>query len=508
MPTRWRLPDWITPRRLLMAGVGTVVMAVGAFLVPFHPLSPFYPCDAGLVSRAGSCIGVSGSSDFEDPALAAVMEKIAAENASVSAPGGSYYSLGYLAPLEPPDDRTSLSTRSRHELEGLYLAQYRANRTNELGDGPKIKLLVANAGPRNEHWETVTGSLLELSQGPDRLRAVVGFGSSLETTKRAIRMLTQPPNGASPVAAIGSRLTADSFKLMPRSANDRRVEGFFRVAPTNTDEAVAAVDHIQQVGYLRPLLLRDRNSADAYVATLGAAFRNVFGDMTEEETFNGSQDGLANAFDDVVRNLCVTTPDVVYFAGRGDALAKFVEVLSARRCQGMPIDIVTGDDIGGLRARADEGGNGVNVALSGNVTVTYIALVSTALWADTDSRSSYNGAALSYFEGTCDQCWSRQFPGESLDDGAAIMGHDAFVLAVTALRRAEGSTGTEEVTTSAVIQLLYQIRGVNTVSGASGELSMTACGDVERKPFPVLSLNADGSSTLVRTAVSAGRLPC
>lgn len=506
MPARRRLPDWITPRRLLMAAAVAVVVAAAAFLVPLHRFSPFYPCKDGLVSRAGLCIGVTDSSNFGDPDLSAVMDKIAAENANASAPGQNYYSLAYLGPFEPPDARTAVSTGLRREIEGVYLAQYRANRTNELGDTPKIKIFVANAGPRNEHWETVSKSLIELSQGPDRLRAVVGLGNSLETTKMAIRMLTQPPDGASPVATIGARLTADSLKLMPLSPDDRRVEGFFRVAPTNTDEAVAAVDHIQQMGYTRPLLLKDRNSADAYVTTLGAAFRNVFGNTAAEETFNGGQDGLANAFDGVVRNLCVTSPDVVYFAGRGDELVKFVEVLSARKCRDAPINIVTGDDISGLITRAQQGSNGVNVALSGNVTVAYTALASPTLWADIGSRSRYSAVALSYFERTCDQCWSTQFPEESLDDGAAIMGHDAAVLAVTAIRRAESGAGTAD--TSAVIQLLYQVRGANAVVGASGELSMTECGDVERKPFAVLSLGADGSSALVRTAVSTGRLPC
>lgn len=510
MPARRRLPK---PSTLLMAAAVTVVVAAAAVLLPLHSLSPFYPCDDGLVSRAGSCIGVTDSSDFGDPDLKAVMDKIAAENASVSTSGQNYYSLAYLAPLEPPDARTAVSHGLRHELAGVYLAQYRANHTDELGDTPKIKVFVANAGPENEHWETVTKSLLELSQGTDRLRAVIGFGNSLETTKRAIDILTQPPDGASPVAAIGARLTADNLKLEPRSPGDRKIEGFFRIAPTNTDEAIAAVDHIRQRGYKQPLLLQDRNLDDAYVTTLGAAFREAFGNTAAEETFNGSQDGLANAFNDIVRNLCVTKPDVVYFAGRGTALSKFVEVLSTRRCQqDTPINIVTGDDISGLLASAKNGNNGVHVALSGNVTVTYTAVADPTLWADIGFRSSYNDVALRYFEGSCDECWSKQFPEESLADGGAIMGHDAAVLAVTAIRRAVINNGTAGVTNSGVIQLLYQIRGANAEKGASGELSMTKCGDAERKPFAVLSLRADGSSTLVstlvRTAVSAGRLPC
>lgn len=493
------------PRAVVVGVTVLIVASLVTYFLPIFPWSPLYPCDAGLTEEVNSCIGVTDSSDFGDPLLSDIMSKIATQNQHASRQ--TYYSVGYLVPLEPESSRTAFSAVLRHELQGVYLAQLRANETDELGGGPKIKVLVGNTGLNNEHWEPVAERFLELSTGPARLRAVVGLGKSLDTTRRAIDALTQPPPGKEPVAVIGSRLTADSLSL----TNQRRIEGFFRVAPTNTDEAQAAVDYIRKKGYAKALLLRDRDSSDAYVATLANAFRYAFGG-TAEATFNGKQDGLANAFDSVVRNLCVDpVPDVVYFAGRSEALAQFVDVLSNRNCQKAAINIVTGDDIAEVQLRAENNRGGVRTALSGNITVTYTALAHPAMWTDTQSRPSYSGAALSHFEGSCDACFSKQFPGEDFNDGAAIMGHDAVLLAVTAIRRAgnrDSSSAANAVTPGAVIQLLYQIKGTDSVKGASGEISMTACGDVERKLFPLLSLAPDGHPSLVAPVVSAGTLPC
>ncbi len=507
---RWLLARWPLGPRATLALVGAIVvlLILAQVLFPVPGIWP-YPCDAGLRARGDSCVGVAESGDFGDPGLAAVMGKIAEENSAVT---GSSYGIGYLVPLEPPGAQTSLSAGLRHELEGAALAQVRANRTAELGGGPKVRLLVGNAGPGSEYWPEVVERFQELSEEESGLRVAAGLGISLTTTKQAIAALTAPGPGRTPIAAIGSRLTADSLALAPSPARPR-VEGFFRVSPTNTDEAAAAVDHIRDSGYQRPLLLADRTTTDAYVATLGAAFRSAFG-ATSEATFSGSQDGLPNAFDGIVRNLCgAPSPDVVYFAGRGDALVQFIEVLASRTCMETPVPIVTGDDISGLRERAaSTGAVGLQGALRNGVSVVYTGLAHPDQWREPGADTMYSGSARSHFERYCGEglCFSPEFPQDDLQDGAAIMGHDAVVLAVTGIRRsAAGLDGMPQpVTPSAVIQLLYQVQGSNEILGASGDLSMTSCGDAAGKRFPLLSMNAGGRAELVRSVLSGPPLPC
>lgn len=505
---RWWPPRWpFGPRATLaLAGAVVVVLVVAQILFPVPGIWP-YPCDSGLRARGDSCVGVAGSGDFGDPGLVAVMGKIAAENSAVT---GRSYGIGYLVPLEPPGAQTSLSAELRHELEGAALAQVRANRTAELGGEPKVRLLVGNAGPGNEYWPEVVGRFQELSQEESGLRAVAGLGNSLTTTKQTIAALTAPEPGRTPIATIGARLTADSLALAP-SPPRPRVEGFFRVSPTNADEAAAAVDYIRSSRYQRPLLLSDRSTSDAYVTTLADAFRSAFG-STREATFNGSQDGLPNAFQGIVLNLCVAAPDVVYFAGRGDALVQFVEVLASRPCPGTPVPIVTGDDIAGLRERAaTPGAVGLAGALRSNVSVVYTGLAHPDQWREPGADITYSGPALSHFKQFCEGlCFSPKFSQDDLQDGAAIMGHDAVVLAITGIRRAAfGLDGAPRpVTPSAVIQLIYQIQGTNGVIGASGALSMTDCGDVAGKRFPLLSTGADGRAKLIRSVLSGPPVPC
>jgi hypothetical protein len=480
-----------------------VVAALVVWLAPSARWSPFYPCDAGLRSVGEACIGVSDSSDFGDPLLAPVMAAIAAENADVDGP---FYTVGYLLPLAPEAERTAESAELRHELEGAHVAQLRANHTAEVeGGGPKVKLVVGNAGVGNAHWQEVVRRFQEMAAGDERLRAVAGMGYSLRTTQEAIAELTHPADGDS-IAVIGARLTADSLSVDPAT---RLVDGFFRVAPTNTDEARAAAEHIRGRGYARPLLLRDTNADDPYAATLASAFRGTYGE-TPEATFDSSKDGLNAAFSDIGRNLCVERPDVVYFAGRGEPLAQFVDVLANRPCQDAPLDIVTGDDTSGIRELALAADVGVRTALSGNVSLTYTGLAHPAMWDVAEHRDRYNAGALAYFRPGCDACLPTLFPEESLDDGAAIMGHDTMLLALTAIRRAGQTTDAEaqEVSPGAVIQMLYQVRGVNSVVGAGGELALSACGDAVGKLFPLLSLEPDGSARLVAPAAAGEPLAC
>jgi hypothetical protein len=223
----------------------------------------------------------------------------------------------------------------------------------------------------------------------------------------------------------------------------------------------------------------------------------------------------------VVLNICGTQPlpDVIYFAGRGDALAQFVELLGTRRCRTSPLTVVTGDDIDTLRDDVRARVPGAMTALGlGNLQVAYTGIAVPEEWG---SSATFSPVVDSHFIDTCDTCWTglpdgarvgdgHQLANEKLDDDAGIMGHDATAMAITAIRRvAGGAPGPgQEVSTKAVVQVLYQIRGAESLQGASGELSMSTCGEAENKVFPLLLLKADGTQTLSTVQTARGRLPC
>ncbi|MGH3569284.1 MAG: ABC transporter substrate-binding protein [Pseudonocardia sp.] len=475
-PRKW----WpLRPLTVVVIAVLVILAVVAAVVVP--PL--FDRCGGGLFDSDGSCIGVSDARDFGDPELTTLMASISVANDEVEA--GDYYTIGYLVPFEPPGRQTSLSAELRHELAGVHLAQVQ----NNMRDSVKIKVLVGNAGPEGVRAVEVARQLRAEAGGPDRLRAVVGLGNSIQTTRGAIEALTRRQPGGSdepgPVATIGSRLTADDLTL---DRSGRRIEGFARVAPTNTGEAAVAVQLIREKGAQRPTLISDRSDTDDYVSSLATAFTAAFGGQASSESFNADLGSLWIPFDTIKSNLCIEPrPDAVYFAGRGDALAELTRALGGRTCTDYRFDIVTGDDIAGLRDAAVAGDPGIPPTLRG-IEVRYTGLANPALWAP-NLGLTFDKSAAEYLGAS----------GIDLTDGVAIMGHDAMMLAVTAIQRAARPGGVP-ATTDAVIQALYSVRGAALLNGASGVISLDECGVPENKLFPVLKMNPDGTSTLVRPA--------
>src|SRR5581483_11252364 len=120
-----------------------------------------------------------------------------------------------------------------------------------------------------------------------------GLGQSVDTTRRAIAAMA-----ARHLPMIGAAITADTLSTRP---DVPRVEGLVRVAPTNTDEAEAAVAELKRSSSARAVLIQDTNPADLYSATLGAAFQRSFPDgshvlVTPVESYDSALPGVANTF--------------------------------------------------------------------------------------------------------------------------------------------------------------------------------------------------------------------
>lgn len=75
----------------------------------------------------------------------------------------------------------------------------------------------------------------------------------------------------------------------------------------------------------------------------------------------------------------------------------------------------------------------------------------------------------------CEQCFARLFPVESLEDGAAIMGHDAVATATWSLR----FNGVND-SPARIAQVFKRLHGPDAVPLASGWLSLSPGGDPTR----------------------------
>jgi ABC-type branched-subunit amino acid transport system substrate-binding protein len=460
-----------------------------------------------MAQQGEQCIGITdGAFTFaEGYRLAEVLGLVKVENDRVLAEGMPTVSITYVVPL-PDDPDDSLAVNLRHELQGVQLAQYRANRTAELGGTPAIRILVANVGNRSEQWSAIVPQIVERTTGSDRVVAVAGLGQSLDTTRQLIRDLS-----SARIPMVATRLTADNLSTapVPSGTAPPAVPGLFRIAPTNYNQVDAVAGFLKQ-STVPPLLVQDRNPTDPYVTSLGDRFLTALKEAPavtapDPERFDSSLGGVENAFVSMLRSICARQSSVLYFAGRGDDLGPFVSAASARSCPDHALTILTGDD--GVDLAEDlheqlDTGNTVELAaaLNRNIGLRYTALAHPAAWADT---ATFLPAATAAFD-SCPTCFGGQYGDEDLDDGAAIVGYDSILVTVRAIRDGVSQTNPDEVTTGTVQQQLYRVTCTSPVPGASGPIAFDGDGRAVGKPVPVLELVADGTVSLVQVAKTPG----
>ncbi|RKT82176.1 ABC-type branched-chain amino acid transport system, substrate-binding protein [Saccharopolyspora antimicrobica] len=490
---------------------GLMVTAVAAalFLASVYWIYPLLrPCGAGLTSTGdGQCAGVSdGSAQLHpDPGIAAIMAGIHRENTAVEQTPSNTppVTIGVLIPLPSPGTDDDYLTAVRHDLEGAQLAQIQANHAQLIGDRPQVRLVVANSGENAQHWSTAVSGLIERAPGgshDQRLVAVVASGRSLGTTRAALDRLTQVS-----IPVIAARLTADQLTDAPPSPN----VPLARVAPTNRDQAAAAAAAVKSSASTA-MVIQDRNPANIYADSLGKAFQESFADSAHElvgnETFDGGGEGVATTMAGIVRDICDTRPDVVFFAGRSNDLNTLVRALPSRNCPQQPVRIITGSDAVAFANAVARDEPGLRDALSAQVTVEYTGLAHPEAW-DAD-QSAFPQASVTALRGPCDQwCYPRVYPGrdtaEELADGGIIIGFDAVLTAVTAVR----DPYAPNTTPGAVGQALARLHGGNLVRGASGYISLSAQGEAINKAVPILKIGPDGVVSLDRLSAPAGE-PC
>lgn len=481
---RHRITSSLIGVALLMGAVYVLVTA------------PWQTCGHGMTVTGEQCVGVTdGAASFSpDLGLRTVLGRIKAENDAVVGSGATFVSIGYVVPL-PRDATIGLLTALRHELEGAYLAQWRANHKDGLGDIPLIRLLVVNIGDQAGQQDVVIPELIRRVDDPaEHLVAVAGLGQSLDATKQAIRSLSEAR-----IPMIASRLTADDLSTTPGQS----VRGLFRIPPTSSAQTTVAAQALKPTV---TLLVQDINPSDAYTNSLAEQFRTVFttppaGKLLEPERYDASLSAADNTFVQMMYSICIKQPAAVYYAGRGTNLPGFLAALAGRPCPQLKIDLFTGNDGVDLTAAlrqylADGNQDGIAANLRSNITFRYTALAHPGAWSD---QQRFLPASTRIFQQDCASCFSRVFPHEQLDDGAAIVGYDALLVTIHAIRSGVGQRSTPAaLTPGAVFQQLYRINQAAPVNGASGPIAFDGQGKPIDKPIPILQLNPNGTVNLTR----------
>jgi ABC-type branched-subunit amino acid transport system substrate-binding protein len=468
---------WITS--LLIA----VVLLIGFGYLTWWSQSQ--KCGRGMTPTGSpyACVGLDlDSTAFRDAdSLADLEHTIADNNRAISEPFATIVVLQDWT-TDPKSESVTLREQ-RHDIEGVITAVSRANDPKASGAIPKIKLLLANYNLGASAWPQAVDAI-KRARLSEHIVAVTGIDQSLDTTRAAVASLSDAG-----IAVVSADATADNMNVAP-SPGGKRSANFFRVAPTNTEEARVAAKYIEQHGYHKVLLVKDVNEGDSYAQTLANAFAiNVKVDNTEPYR---SQDKplsvatreqfMVKIFADMHSDICAIRPDLIYFAGRGVDLGYFLTALSSSGACGLgPLDVMAGDDADSLV--------GGRISTSGNLsfTVFYTAFAHVDEWSgfppDSDYVKNYQDFVAAFTE--------QRFTDANLDDGEAMLSYDAVRVAISATK-ADPLAATEP---DSVTAFLIGIHCHNYVPGASGPIAFDLDGNPIDKAMPILQLHADGTVT-------------
>ena len=470
-------------RRGLLVGAVVVSLLValgGGGAVAFGPHLACGGPFSGLVLVEGECVGVNDGSHVFDPAFTEVQGLIERENTRVAAVAeeeGTPVARIALMTTLTPDGRSPLDTdRVRAAMEGAHVAQVRANQDQTFhGDRPLMQLYLANEGSRQQHWRYAVDRLVSVTEDDVPLLAVAGPGLSSDSAERAALELS-----GHRIPMVGGIVTADGLDAST-------APGLMRASPNNSEYVASLVDYIEsEHPTAAGILLYDNTEDDTYTATLREAYAEQFADHLprNELEFTGTTMGQTapTAFASAVNHICSQHQDLdlVFFAGREDDLDVFVNALAGERCIPQdPLTIVyaatgiTGD--AELHRDLDDGNLDLAMASSTHPG-----------WGrgDVAPPAGFDGFHETFVERI-------DADPERLDDGYAIMHHDAVAVAVHAVRLALEEVGGERLPTPEEVRnQLYYLHGAMAVSGAGGDLEYVAGreGNPLGKPVPVVLL--------------------
>jgi len=421
-------------------------------------------------SDGAQCIGwtIGRAYDFgsTDPEMASIIARITSENQRVQDQADTvhakpYVRVGVLLPMTSNGGSAMTEPTILHSLQGAYAAQMDADESSDpiLGDPtPLVQLVLANEGLDQGDYGAVIAQLGQLEGGSHPLVAMTGLGISIAATPQAADALDRLG-----IPSIGAVLTADDM-VGPE---------LFKVSPSNHQYAQSLKAYLDRQPSIKSgYLVYDRNQ-DNYVRSLRTAFTDTFDstyDLTlHSDGFNGSTPptvGTPDLFSGIVQDVCSLKPDVLFYAGRDRDLQALIDELKGRGgCEKpvRPLVIATGTT--GLAISTD----GLDKAQIGVVDASATdpdGWLTNEPGTPANYRSFYN-AFVALGQG---------FTKASLQDGYAIMEHDAVVAAVWAARKSATSNDNSNPNRSTVTAIptssdvRYALFGMenSSIPGSSG----------------------------------------
>ncbi|WP_306337844.1 amino acid ABC transporter substrate-binding protein [Streptomyces sp. KL118A] len=487
------LANWMR-RILTLLGLAAAGVLLYVFLPPIGEADR---CATGVEKHGGECIGVNGTGyAFGTPEIDKVARAIAKENEEFVG-DKPHVTVALMMPLQP--DIAAERIQLRSEIQGAYLAQYRANREENT---PLLRLVLANPGDSYAQQERVVDQLADLADDKkDNLRAVTGFNLSLDATKKAIARLTNELH----IPVLASRVSADELANPERGAKDP-YPGLARIIPTNRQQADALASFHGELRDEQTVLVRDKREHDIYNNSLAKAFsRDEKGppgpkDQTFESPSITDPGDTGNDFTLIAQNICQSTARYVYFAGRPVHLRLFALKLADVQCRGKKYTIVSGSGAATLNRYMKDGdwerlrGGGKEPL----VTVQYAAPGHPDAWdrelrgtKDPEARAhlAEPRAELNRLRALIDKGSAGDIGPVPLEDSRTMLVYDGTRTVAKAVLLANAQTEGTVPSLKRVSDMWQRLEAVNRVRGTSGWICLTNAGNAYDKPVAVVELD-------------------
>jgi ABC-type branched-subunit amino acid transport system substrate-binding protein len=473
------IPDGVRRRaRVRLVAIATVVaVALGFGLYEGLPL--LTRCGEGVYKRDGECVGVTDGSFEFDSQLAGVQDKIRKENERVRTQ--PHVTVALLTPLLPNDVGSVTWERIRAQIEGAHVAQLVANEEQRQ---PKVRLLLANPGSRQQEWRQVVDQLIEMAD-EERLVGVIGVGQSTANTQQTARALE-----AEGIPMVASVVTATDFNVEPPvepGEPARYINGFTRVSLTTGNQITALSDYLSEAGVSKAMLVYDSSETDLYTSTLYKEFKSAASGgelaISIESRFD-IEASLDTQFREIMKDLCIDgAPDTMLYAGRAVLLDDLITNLRQRGCAlDRRITLVTGSDASMLRTRPDLLPQDGEPELS----VIYTPHI------DPDAMRQLK---VTEFNQLVAEFERLGFDPTDLDDGWGVMMHDAMLALSEAISRAGNGLRPGELPTRQTVraELGRSDRQRNQIHGAGGTFTLDATtGNAVGRRLPIMEVGPTG----------------
>ncbi|MFD0416466.1 ABC transporter substrate-binding protein [Streptomyces sp. NPDC127108] len=387
-------------------------------------------CAGGLAKRDGQCVGVTDSAFDANDDIKGLIRAVADENTRVEKAWESpkkgqtripYGRIALMMPFTSDDSSAMTAPMIRRALAGAHAAQLRTNS----GGGPHYQLLMAPDGKDLDKWQPVVDDLEDLTDDRESpLVGVMGLPSSTPETRDAMRALSDRR-----IATVGPVITSA----------DMNAPYFFKTSPNNDLLADALGQYLKKNrGAGKGFLVFDSRPDDVYSRNLQKLIEKKFGASyglrKRSASFLGSTGpdaGIPQRFQSAAQKICVTDSDTVFFAGRDQDLPALVKRLSQEpSCdRSNPVRIL-------------KVGIGLDPTLTTpeltqmlrdtKTTMVAAASVTSEWWQKKSTAPDGLGGFLSVYNKLKEPY---DLGAKSLDDGYAIMYHDAFMLLANAFDR-------------------------------------------------------------------------